>query len=304
MVKVSQVANGIYQIHPDLNFMFSLSYLVLGEKSALIDPGSATQAKVVLKALEDLLQFDTSSLQYIIPTHLHIDHGGGAGYLAQKLPQSQVVVFERYARHLTNPKALIGAFKVTFGDDFATTFGEVLPVPDEQMLKVEDGHMIDLESRQLEIVYTRGHAHHHICLLDSQTQGLFCGDTLGMYFPDVDGLVVICPEGFDLVLQLESIDQLGKLAPKLLFYAHEGTGRRPVELMHRATQELNTCGEIVSKSLKNGEDSNQIEHRLNSYFKSNVSPDLNYEKMHLDLTVAGYSKYFEKIGQLPSGRRN
>ena len=97
MVRVSEIADGIFQIHPELNFMFSLSYLATGKKPVLIDPGSTTQAVIVLRAIKEELKFDLSSIEYIIPTHLHIDHGGGAGYAARELHQAKVAVFERHA---------------------------------------------------------------------------------------------------------------------------------------------------------------------------------------------------------------
>ncbi|MBT4512629.1 MAG: MBL fold metallo-hydrolase [Chloroflexi bacterium] len=296
MARVSEVAEDIYQIHPELNFMFSLSYLILGEKPTLIDPGSTAQSKVVLQTLEEELKVDLDSLKYVIPTHLHIDHGGGAGYVARELPQTQVVVNERHARHLIDPAMLIDANKQTFGDNFADKFGNILSVPESQVLSVSEGDRIDIGGRTLEVLYTRGHANHHFCLYDDNCHGLFCGDTLGMYYPEEDGVVIICPEGFDLDLSIETIDRLRKLDPKLLFYAHEGVGRAPATLMTRAVQEIKDCGEIVLEALKIGENSKQIEQRLNEYFTNNVSAKLNYERMYLDLTVAGYKRYFKKIG--------
>ena len=304
MVRVSEVADNVFQIHPELNFMFSLSYLVTGDESVLIDPGSTTQADIVLRAIEEELKFDLDSIAYIIPTHLHIDHGGGAGHIARKLPQAKIAVYERHAKHLINTTKLVDAYKQTFGENFAHKFGPVLAVPENQILKVADSDIIDLGDRKLRVIYARGHANHHFCLLDNKSGGLFCGDTAGMYFPDVDGVVIICPDGFDLDRQLETIEHLRSLAPRLLFYAHEGTGNRPDELMQRAAQELNDCGDVILKALKAGENSNQVEQRLNAYFAYNVSTDINYEKMFLDLTVAGYRRYFEKTGKLAKERQN
>ena len=125
-----------------------------------------------------------------------------------------------------------------------------------------------------------------------------------MYFPDVDGVVIICPEGFDLDLQLETIEHLRSLSPRMLFYAHEGIGYQPDDLMQRAIQELKDCGDIVFTARKAEENSKQIEQRLNAYFQSTVSGELNYEKMYLDLTVAGYCRYFEKVGKLIPGGQN
>ncbi|NQT71793.1 MAG: MBL fold metallo-hydrolase [Chloroflexi bacterium] len=298
MARVSQVEENIYEIHPELNFMFSLSYLVLGERAALIDPGSATQADIVLRAIEEILDFDLDSLSYIIPTHLHIDHAGGVGHLARRFPQVRIPVYERHIRYAIDPARLIDGNKQTFGENFADKFGTILPVPEEQIIAVDGGDTIDLGGRQLKVVYSRGHANHHFCLHDDKSGGLFCGDALGMYYPEVDGVVIICPEGFDLNLSLQTIEQLRSLAPQVLFYAHEGTGRETDDLMRRAAVELRDCGDIILAALKTGEGSKQIEERLNQYFKENVSKELKYEYMYLDLTVAGYRRYFQKCGEI------
>lgn len=294
MAKVSEVADGIYRIHPELTFMFSLSYLVTGEAPALIDPGCTQQAKIVLRALKEQLGFDPADLSYIIPTHLHVDHAGGAGYLAEKLPQAKVPVHERYARHAIDPAKLIEGNRQTFGENFADTFGPVIPVPAEQVIEITGGEEIDLGGRTLELVYSRGHANHHLCLHDDRSGGLFCGDAVGMYYPEADGVVIICPEGFDLDLALETIDRLRRRAPRLLYYAHEGIGTKPDTLMTRAAQQLKDCGNIVLDALHAGLAPEGIEESLKAYFKSHVSDTLRYDRMYLDLTVAGYRRYFQK----------
>lgn len=300
MARVLEIADNIYQIHPELNFMFCLSYLALGERSALIDPGSTAQTQVVLRALEEELKFDPATLSYIIPTHLHVDHCGGTGLMAERSPKAKVLVAERQARYAVAPAKLIDANKQTFGANFADKFGPILPVPEDRVFPVNGSERIDLGGRTLEVIFSRGHANHHLCLLDSGSDGLFCGDALGMYYPEVDGVVIICPQGFDLTVALQTIDALRDRHPALLFYAHEGTGRNPEELMDRAAKQLNECGEMLLKAMKAGESSKQMEERLNAYFKKTVSPKLRYEKMYLDLTVAGYRRYFTKEGLVPA----
>jgi len=296
MARVLEIADNIYQIHPELNFMFSLSYLVRGEKSALIDPGSTAQTGVILSALEEKLHFDPANLSYIIPTHLHVDHCGGAGLMAEMAPQARVLVAERQARYVVDPARLIDANKQAFGENFADRFGPILPVPEAQVLPVSGGERIDLGGRTLEVIFSRGHANHHLCILESRTHGLFCGDALGMYYPEVDGVVIICPEGFDPPVALQTINALKDRHPTLLFYAHEGTGRNPEELMDRAAEQIKECGQMLLEAMKSGESSRQMEERLNTYFKKTVSPRLRYEKMYLDLTVAGFRRYFTKEG--------
>jgi len=300
MTNVREVAENIYEVHPELNFMFSLSYLVMGKFPALIDPGSSAQARIVLQTLEQKLGLDPAALRYIIPTHLHIDHAGGAGLVAQRAPQARILVMERQARHLSEPSRLIEANRQTFGENFADTFGPIISVPGDRVLPLRGGETIDIGGRTLEVIFSPGHAHHHFCLFDDRTRGLFSGDALGMYYPEVDGVVIICPEGFDLDVALRTIEDLRRRRPALVFYAHEGTGRSPEELMNRAAREIRECGKIILEAEKSGKSPAQMEALLSAYFRETVSPKLRYERMYLGLTVAGYRRYFAKAGLVPA----
>ncbi|MDY6910829.1 MAG: MBL fold metallo-hydrolase [Chloroflexota bacterium] len=296
MALVTEVSDSVYQIDVKFNFMYCLSYLVVGEGSVLIDPGSTTQSEIVLKAIEEELKFDLARISHIIPTHLHLDHSGGAGYMAERLPQAQVLVYERYSSFMVDPTELVEANKLSFGTKYVEPFGPTLPVPEGQILKMAGGEKIDLDDRTLEIIYSRGHANHHLSLYDSKSKGLFCGDALGMYFPEVDGVVIVCPNGFNLDLALEGIEQLRKTEPQLLFYAHEGVGRNPDRLMDIATKQLKDCMQIVSDATREGATPKQIEKRLQSYFSASVSPDLDFNRMLIGMTVGGYQSYLNKNG--------
>ena len=296
MARITEVAEGIYQIHPELDFMFSLSYLVLGDRSALIEPGSTTQAQIILRAMETDLGFDPASLSYIIPTHIHMDHGGGTGYMARNLPQAQVVVYARGTQLMVDPTKIIAATKKAFGEDFEDQFGPILPVPEIQLLPVQGGDRIDLGGRDLEIIYTPGHAHHHISLSDNKSNGLFCGDALGLYDPNTDTVVTICPDGFDFDTACETIKTLQKLAPSVLFYSHNAAGWDTDKLMQDATEGLTISKDIVFAALRAGEDSEQIAHRLEKHFDNKAGTKLDIGRIYFDLTVAGYRGYFKRKG--------
>ncbi len=173
------VAEGIYCLEGTV----PTPYFVRGEYAAIVDPGPASSVPSVLQALGQL-GWDKDKVRYIIPTHIHLDHGGGAGSLAQELPQAQVVVYHQAARHLLDPSRLIEGTRLAFGPDFEQRFGPILPVPEARLLAVADGARLDLGGRELEIYHTPGHANHHISIFDLKTGALFCGEALGSYFPE------------------------------------------------------------------------------------------------------------------------
>jgi len=226
MAIISEVAERIYEVKPEgkelESFPLCTVYLIVDDNMALVEVGCSVQIPEILEAV-DKLGFDIRKLSYIIPTHVHPDHAGGAGLLARQLPQTKVVAHSRAAKVLADPsilERLVQGFNQVFGDDAQE---EMLPIAEERFVLVEDGQSIPLGERDLKVIHTPGHDPNHLCFLDTKTRGLFCGDTLGAYFSEVG---VTCPSiapGSDLLLTLQSIHKLQELNPAILFFSHGGT---------------------------------------------------------------------------------
>lgn len=166
----------------------------MDDKTALVEVGFSVQIPDILEAV-DKLGYDIGKLSYIIPTHVHPDHAGGAGLLAQQLPQAKVVAHSRAAKVLADPsilERLMQGFKQLFGDDAQERFGEMLPIAEERFVLVEDGESISLGERGLRVIHTPGHDPNHLCFLDTKSRGLFCGDALGAYFSNIEARLPSC----------------------------------------------------------------------------------------------------------------
>ena len=133
----------------------------------------------IQKAAEEL---GLSRPEYIIPTHIHLDHAGGLGRLAEVFPETKIVVNRQGAKHMAEPSRLIKSTRMAFGDDFESAYGPILPVPESRLKLVRDGERLAVGSRELLIVHTPGHAGHHIAIFDTKTRGLFCGESLGLIY--------------------------------------------------------------------------------------------------------------------------
>ena len=241
MALISEVAETIYEIKPEgnplENFPLCTAYLIVDDHTALVEVGCAVQTPGILAAM-DKLGFDINKLSYIIPTHVHLDHAGGAGFLARQLPRTKVVAHPRAARVLADPpilERLMQGFKQVFGPDARERFGDILPIAEEKFVVVNDGDSIALGQRELQVIHTPGHDPNHLCFLDTRSMGLFCGDALGGYFPEIDVSVLSSAPGSDPVLTLQSIEKLQKLNPTMLFFSHGGTtGKAASILRHRS----------------------------------------------------------------------
>jgi len=245
MTTVFEAAPDIYQVQfdNDSDLTNCEVYLLRGEVGAVIEAGPAALIPQVLEALR-LLRWDYTDIAYVIPTHLHLDHGGGAGALTQALPQAKVVAHCRGARHFVNPSELIEGTREAFGPDFERTYGAILPVLSERVLGVADGEVLDLGGKQLQILYTPGHAPHHMSVLDKETKSLFCGDALGRYFPELD---LICPTitlpMFDRELARDSTAKMRQVGAGFLAFSHGGVCRNVNRMIDLAEEAVDVfCG--------------------------------------------------------------
>ncbi|MCX5998018.1 MAG: MBL fold metallo-hydrolase, partial [Chloroflexi bacterium] len=143
-VEITEVFRHTYSLDCGRDPVFNLSqvaYLVLGDTPVLIDPGSTSASAELLTGLSRL-GVGPDDIRYIIPTHIHLDHAGGSGYLIRRLGTAELVVHPRGAVHLADPSRLIQSVRAVFGDGFEDTMGPILPVPRERLHIASDGEVI------------------------------------------------------------------------------------------------------------------------------------------------------------------
>jgi glyoxylase-like metal-dependent hydrolase (beta-lactamase superfamily II) len=304
MALITEVADKIYEIKPEgkehESFPLCTVYLVIDDKTALVETGFSIQIPDILKAVAKL-GYDIRKLSYIIPTHVHPAHAGLAGILAQQIPQTKVVVYSRAAKVLTDPsilERLLQGFKQVFGDGVLEHFGEMLPIAEDRFVLVQDGESISLGERELRVIHTPGHDPNHLCFLDTKSKGLFCGDALGAYFSEINGRVPSCILGSDPTLILQSIDKLQKLKPAILFFSHGGAIREVAEIIQRAENDERQCVDIALKALKAGKGREEMANSLADVLaKDSTLTKEDYlasSPYFISLMVGGYRQYFKK----------
>ena len=298
MVELKEVADKIYRFETQLSVMTSpfTVYLIKESEGVVIEPGPAALAPRIQEAMKQLGMKD---LAYIIPTHIHVDHAGGAGKLARLFPGAKVLVHPAGLKHVVDPSKLIQSTKTVFGDDFEAGFGPILPVPESQIKAVEDGEIIKVGKRELQIIYAPGHAPHHIVIFDRSVKGIFCGEALGL--PGGEGnrilLPAVAPPSFDQEIYIETMEKLRKLGARILFYSHGGVvGYDADRLITQAEENTRILGDVILKALKEGGTNEGINRRVKERVNSRFSMDLT--EMDLALTVGGYEVYYKKQGLL------
>lgn len=197
-----------------------------GDRLAFVDTGTALALPRLLEAVAEL-GLTPDQVDYVIPTHVHLDHGGGAGDLMAVCPQATLVAHPNAAPHLIDPSRLKAGATAVYGEEaFTRDFGRITPVPEGRILVAEDGTQVDLNGRVLTFIDTPGHANHHGCIFDPRTRGLFTGDTFGIAYKELDtdqGPLLFAPTtpvAFDPEAWQRSLDRLMTLEPQVAFLTH------------------------------------------------------------------------------------
>jgi glyoxylase-like metal-dependent hydrolase (beta-lactamase superfamily II) len=205
------------------------SHLIVDSgRAAFVDTGVSFSVPKLLHALQAQC-LDVDAVDYIVLTHVHLDHAGGAGGLAAALPRARVLVHPRGVRHIVDPTVLVAAAKAVYGEaKFLEEYGEVVGIPADRVGAVQDGERIEVGGRTLEFLHTPGHALHHVCLVDRDAHIVFTGDTFGVSYRELDTaagefiFLTTSPSQFDPEQLHASIDRILSCKPQLAYLTHYG----------------------------------------------------------------------------------
>src|SRR2546427_9391886 len=235
------------------------AYLLRADEPALVETGPTSSLPAVLEGLEQL-GLGANDLAHVVVTHIHLDHAGGVGRLAAHFPKAPVWVHDRGAPHLANPTKLVASAARVYGEDrMRELFGPVDPVPADRIHALSDGDRVALGNRTLEVMYTPGHASHHISLIDSATGALFTGDALGIHLPDVGVLrPATPPPDIDVELAVQSIERIRQRAESVLMFSHFGPVTEVEELCRIAARRWLKWAGIVREAMDESDDLDRI----------------------------------------------
>jgi len=230
-------------------------YLLSGEKNAIVDTGPTAAIPCLLSSLTKI-GMNPEDIDYIVFTHIHIDHAGGAGGVARALPNARVLAHIRAHEHLINPIALWEASLKVLGD-YAIKSGPIEPVSEDRLMDVTDGMKLDLgHELTLEIYLTPGHAVHHLSLFDRVNGVLLAGEAAGVC---INGAIrMATPPPFKLEVTLSSIDKLIALEPRKLCYSHFGCYDNGLERLKLYRRKLVEWYEIISSAASGGKNPEEI----------------------------------------------
>ena len=223
-----QSTQGIHTI--DTGFVrpqFDAAYLIVEKgRGVFIDCGTNHSVPRMLAALDDA-GLTPADVEWLILTHVHLDHAGGAGELIARLPNARLAVHPRGARHMIDPSKLWAGASAVYGDAvMEREYGQLKPIPAERVTEATDGHVIDLAGRPLLCIDTPGHAKHHLSVYDARANVCFTGDVFGLSYREFDNqngpfiVPTTSPVQFDPDALHASIERLLALKPTAMYLTH------------------------------------------------------------------------------------
>ncbi|PSL50563.1 glyoxylase-like metal-dependent hydrolase (beta-lactamase superfamily II) [Salsuginibacillus halophilus] len=233
------------------------TYVLSGGDLTLIETGPSLSIPYVKQGLEEI-GYQLEDIRYIILTHVHLDHAGGAGLLLQDCPNAVVLAHDKAIKHLNDPSRLTAGARAVYRDWFEELFAPVIPIPEQRLQPVKDMESLELGGRKLTFYNSPGHAYHHISIYDNLTNGIFTGDTAGIRYPALEHYGVelylpsTSPNQFDEEAMRTSMKRLFSLKPSTVFFGHFGESREPEEVFAAVNDRLSRFVAFAEETAKNG----------------------------------------------------
>ncbi len=267
---------------------FAGAYLVTDlDRAFFVDNNTSHAVPFLLKEL-NRQGMDPSQVEYLIITHVHLDHAGGSSALLEACPQAKILAHPKAAQHIIDPSKLIRSARQVYGDKhFEALYGKIKPIPTERVRVISDGEEIQFGTRCLRFFYTRGHANHHLCIMDSGDSGsggVFTGDAFGVAYPALqrNGLLIFpstSPTDFDPVEANISLQKIVDSGAKRAFLTHFG--------------EITAIQEAAQQMLRHLEFHEEL---LNRAIQGSIQPGESLESFCLQEVTQYFKNVLEKQG--------
>jgi glyoxylase-like metal-dependent hydrolase (beta-lactamase superfamily II) len=284
------------------------TYVIAEKELTLIDTSASPSMPYIKEGLAEL-GYALDEVKYIIVTHIHLDHAGGAGLLLKDCPNAKVVVHPKGARHLADPSRLIAGARQVYGDKFDQLFNPIVAIPEERLLVKTEGEQLEIGPLcKLEFWDAPGHANHHFGVYDPVTNGMFAGDTAGIRYEQLakDGidffLPSTSPNQFDPYAMKQAIGRMHAQNLSTIYYGHYGMTEKPSMALSQVLEWLDIFMEEAAGAFGSGFSPDQLarrlQHRIKEHLRGLGVPEDHevYGIIGLDMEVSamGMADYFLK----------
>ncbi|CDO03977.1 hydroxyacylglutathione hydrolase [Oceanobacillus picturae] len=287
------------------------SYVIAEEKLTIVETGPSPSVKHIKKGLE-YLGYQLTDVAYIVLTHIHLDHAGGAGLLIRDCPNAKIVVHPKGERHLINPKRLAAGARAVYGESFAELFDPIVPIEADSLLVKTEGDRLEIgPDCVLEFWDTPGHAKHHLAIYDPISNGIFAGDTAGIRYQQLANreidffLPSTSPNQFEPNKMEESIQRMQVKELDRIYFGHYNMTEKTELALQQVLEWLEIFMEEGEQVVAEGKGYDTLAERLLAKVQSALrlkgvpDDDEVYIIINLDLQVSalGIIDYFKNLKQ-------
>jgi len=268
---------------------------------AIVDPGPASALSTLRRKL-DQAGLGVKGLDAVLLTHIHLDHAGATGSLVRENPRIRVYVHERGAPKMIDPTKLLDSARRLYGDQMDRLWGEFLAVPAANVCALVGGERLSVGRRQLEVVYTPGHASHHVSYFDTARGLAFVGDTAGIRIAGGKTILPLTPPpDIDLEAWAQSWQKIRERCPYRLFLTHFGPADGVNAHLEELRMRLEEWSVAVRESLKDGQNdaerAAQFTQQVTTQLKQRLFDDDTKRYVRggaVDLCWYGLARYWRK----------
>lgn len=286
------------------------AYLLPGSDGwTVVETGPTTCLEALLDGL-DAAGIEPAQVARVLVTHIHLDHAGGLGAIAARLPRAELGAHRAGVRHLVDPSRLIESARRAWGAAADPLWGVVAPVPGERLKALDGGERIPVEGGELEVIATPGHARHHLSFFDAPRRAMITGDSAGVFLPGSSAArPAIPPPDLDLGLLFESLRAMAERRPTELDYTHFGPVPGGAGLLEEYRRSVERWSAIALEAARTEPSVAHVAGALRAAELERDSPSgggaPGAERQELisgvELAAQGLLRYFQAHGELPSG---
>jgi glyoxylase-like metal-dependent hydrolase (beta-lactamase superfamily II) len=314
---LKKIQEGAYSIHTiDCHYMadgFACAYLLIEDgRAVFIENNTVHALPYLMRALSDhgIL---ADQVEFLIVTHLHLDHAGGTSALLRECPNAMVLCHPKATRHIIDPSRLVSGSVAVYGEDhFRKLYGEILPIEASRVRAMGDGEVLEFGSRRFSFIHTKGHATHHFCIHDSASGGIFTGDAFGLAYPILQRgttpfiFPTTAPSEFDGEDARRSVEKIIASGADHAYLTHFGIFADIRDGARQLTRALDTVALIAADADAAGIKGDSLEafcwDRFQEFFNGALysrglmlaPEDLNLLEVDLRLNGRGIAQYIEK----------
>jgi glyoxylase-like metal-dependent hydrolase (beta-lactamase superfamily II) len=250
-------------------------------------------------------------VRHVFVTHIHLDHAGGVGALADALPNATFYAHELGVPHLVDPTKLIASARRAWGAAADPLWGTIVPVASPRIVPLRGGERFPLTGGEITALATPGHAKHHVSFFDSAIRGLFTGDGAGVRLEHSSRVrPAVPPPDLDLEQLFASLELMRQTDPALLLYSHFGPSPDGASDLVRYRGVVEEWRDVALAAAREKPEADFITQRLRAHdleSRGSISPggpapeDRATLVSGYELAARGFLRYFETHGYLTQG---